>query len=120
MPSYLQDEVVGIFIVLKGSRVIWPAFTNMEPEEKKIAAEADVRRPAGVEGLDDVLCGGFPADCFYLVQGDPGSGKTTLALQFLLEGLNRGESGLYTTLSETKHELLRVAHSHGCRWIKSR
>src|SRR5205814_9183107 len=45
--------------------------------------------------------------------GDPGSGKTTMALQFLLEGLRRGEKALYITLSETKQELLKVAHSHG-------
>ena len=71
------------------------------------------RCPTGVEGLDDILAGGLPRDCFYLVQGDPGSGKTTLALQFLLEGLRRGEKVFYITLSETKRELLNVARSHG-------
>jgi len=85
----------------------------MEPKDKITESEEDVRRSTGVEGLDSILCGGFPADCFYLIQGDPGSGKTTLALQFLFEGMKRGESGLYITLSETKRELLRVAHSHG-------
>jgi circadian clock protein KaiC len=74
---------------------------------------ADERCPSGVEGLDDILAGGLPRDCFYLVQGDPGSGKTTLALQFLLEGLRRGEKVFYITLSETKQELLKVARSHG-------
>jgi len=74
---------------------------------------ADERCPSGVEGLDDILAGGFPRDCFYLVQGDPGSGKTTLALQFLLEGVLRGEKVFYVTLSETKQELLKVARSHG-------
>ena len=74
---------------------------------------ADERCPSGIEGLDDILAGGLPRDCFYLVQGDPGSGKTTLALQFLLEGLRRGENVLYITLSETKQELLKVARSHG-------
>ncbi len=73
----------------------------------------DERCPSGVEGLDDILAGGLPRDCFYLVQGDPGSGKTTLALQFLLEGLRRGEKVFYITLSETKQELLKVARSHG-------
>src|SRR6266568_3571577 len=68
---------------------------------------------SGIEGLDDILSGGLPRDCFYLIQGDPGSGKTTLALQFLLEGLRRGEKVFYITLSETKQELLKVARSHG-------
>jgi circadian clock protein KaiC len=71
------------------------------------------RCTTGVEGLDDILAGGWPSDCFYLVQGDPGSGKTTLALQFLLEGLRHGEKCLYITLSETKEELLKVTRSHG-------
>jgi circadian clock protein KaiC len=74
---------------------------------------ADERCPSGVEGLDDILAGGLPRDCFYLVQGHPGSGKTTLALQFLLEGLRRGEKVFYITLSETKQELFKVARSHG-------
>jgi circadian clock protein KaiC len=64
-------------------------------------------------GLDNILCGGLPRDCFYLIQGDPGSGKTTLALQFLLEGVRCGESVLYVTLSETREELLKVTISHG-------
>jgi circadian clock protein KaiC len=67
----------------------------------------------GVEGLDDILCGGLPANRIYLLKGDPGVGKTTLALQFLLEGANRGEAGLYFTLSETKEELEITAESHG-------
>lgn len=67
----------------------------------------------GVEGLDSILNGGLPRDCFYLIQGDPGSGKTTLALQFLLEGLQRGEAAFYVTLSETRDELLKVTRSHG-------
>lgn len=66
----------------------------------------------GVEGLDRVLAGGLPRNRFYLVQGDPGVGKTTLGLQFLLEGAKSGEKGLYITLSETREELLGVAHSH--------
>jgi circadian clock protein KaiC len=67
----------------------------------------------GVPGLDEILSGGLPRDRFYLVQGNPGVGKTTLALQFLLEGAKRGEVGLYITLSETTHELRAVAASHG-------
>src|SRR3954452_19454570 len=73
----------------------------------------DQRCSSGVEGLDDILTSGLPRDCFYLIQGDPGSGKTTLALQFLLEGVRRGESVFYVTLSETRAELLQVAESHG-------
>jgi circadian clock protein KaiC len=75
--------------------------------------EDEERCPTGVEGLDDILAGGLPCDSIYLVQSDPGSGKTTLALQFLLEGLRRGEKCLYITFSETKEELLRVTRSHG-------
>ncbi len=74
---------------------------------------ADERCLSGVDGLDNILAGGFPRGGFYLIQGDPGSGKTTLALQFLLEGLRRGEKVFYITLSETKRELLQVARSHG-------
>lgn len=77
------------------------------------ASQLDARCPSGVPGLDSILCGGMPAGCFYLVQGDPGSGKTTLALQFLQEGLRRGERVFYITLSETRAELERVARSHG-------
>nr|WP_281720177.1 ATPase domain-containing protein [Nitrosomonas nitrosa] len=67
----------------------------------------------GIDGLDEILGEGLPANCLYLVQGDPGSGKTTLALQFLLEGVQLGEKTLYITLSETKEELLKVSRSHG-------
>src|SRR4051794_19331771 len=67
----------------------------------------------GVPGLDDILGGGFTAHRLYLLEGDPGSGKTTLALQYLMEGVRRGEKGIYVTLSETKTELLAVAQSHG-------
>ncbi len=67
----------------------------------------------GVAGLDAILGGGLPKDHVYLVQGDPGAGKTTLSLQFLLEGTKRGEKSLYITLSETARELHAVAASHG-------
>jgi circadian clock protein KaiC len=71
------------------------------------------RAPTGIEGLDDVLEGGLPADRMYLVQGDPGVGKTTMAMQFLLEGVRRGEPGVYATFSETESELRDIAASHG-------
>src|SRR6185503_5349165 len=64
-------------------------------------------------GLDDIVGGGLPPDRLYLVQGEPGTGKTTLALQYLLDGARRGESVLFITLSETKDELRAVAASHG-------
>ena len=67
----------------------------------------------GNADLDDILGGGLQPDRLYLIEGNPGSGKTTLALQFLLEGLRRGEPVLYVTLSETKEELHGVARSHG-------
>lgn len=73
------------------------------------------RAKTGITGLDDVLHGGFIANRFYLVQGDPGAGKTTLGLSFLLEGARQGERGLYITLSETKQELEEGARSHG--WL---
>ena len=66
----------------------------------------------GVPGLDDITGGGLPQNCIYLIEGNPGVGKTTLALQFLLEGRAKGERGLYVTLSETKRELEAVARSH--------
>ena len=71
------------------------------------------RSSTGVPGLDQVLHGGLIRHRFYLVDGDPGAGKTTLALQYLLAGARAGESCLYVTLSETKEELLAGAESHG-------
>src|SRR4051812_15529288 len=69
--------------------------------------------PTGVDGLDEVLCGGYPRHRMFLVEGVPGSGKTTLALQFLRNGAAKGESVLYVTLSESEDELRAVAQSHG-------
>jgi circadian clock protein KaiC len=71
------------------------------------------RASSGIEGLDTVLGGGFPRNRMYLVSGDPGAGKTTLAMQFLLAGAKNGEPGVYATLSETEEELRDVARSHG-------
>lgn len=71
------------------------------------------RAASGVPGLDDVLHGGFIQERMYLVDGNPGSGKTTLALQFLLAGVAAGERSLYVTLSETADELQAGARSHG-------
>jgi circadian clock protein KaiC len=66
----------------------------------------------GVAGLDEILRGGLPRKRIYLLRGAPGTGKTTLALQFLLQGVRQGEAGLYVTLSETEEELRAVANSH--------
>jgi circadian clock protein KaiC len=72
-----------------------------------------VRIKMGVPGLDDILNGGLIPHRLYLVDGDPGAGKTTLSLQFLLEGAKHGEKSLYFTLSETKEEVIAGAESHG-------
>jgi circadian clock protein KaiC len=74
---------------------------------------AEDRAHTGIAGLDLLLNGGFPRDRIYLVEGDPGVGKTTVALQFLLAGTARGERGLYITLSETAAEVSQIASSHG-------
>lgn len=68
---------------------------------------------SGVPGLDTVLNGGYTANRLYLVEGIPGSGKTTMAMQFLLDGVARGETVLYVTLSETRAELQEAAQGHG-------
>lgn len=67
----------------------------------------------GVSGLDEILAGGYPSNRAHLIEGKPGAGKTTLGLQFLLQGAAEGECGLYITLSETKRELRAVAETHG-------
>ncbi len=73
----------------------------------------DGRVSTGVPGLDSILAGGLPADRIYLVDGDPGTGKTTLAMQFLLAGHEKEEVGLYVTLSESEAELRAIGASHG-------
>ncbi|HXA83664.1 MAG TPA: ATPase domain-containing protein [Candidatus Dormibacteraeota bacterium] len=76
------------------------------PKSKELLA-------TGIAGLDNVLGGGFSPNHLYLIEGDPGTGKTTIALQFLLEGVPLGQKGLYVTLSESRVELLEIAASHG-------
>jgi circadian clock protein KaiC len=85
---------------------------------EKTANPRTTRLSTGIEGIDDVLGGGLTPHRMYLVEGAPGTGKTTLALQFLLRGAAQGQQGLYITLSETKSELISVAESHG--WDVSR
>lgn len=78
------------------------------------AAEGgNLRASTGIGGLDHLLQGGLPARRLHLLEGEPGTGKTTIALQFLMEGRARGEACLYVTLSETSGELSAVAESHG-------
>src|SRR6185436_20906276 len=71
------------------------------------------KAPTGIPGLDHLVGGGLPAHRIHLVEGHPGAGKTTVGMQFLLEGLGRGESCMYITLSETEEELRANAASHG-------
>jgi circadian clock protein KaiC len=69
--------------------------------------------PTGIAGLDDVMGGGYARASLHLIEGQPGTGKTTLALQFLMNGRDHGERGLYVSLSETRAELIRSAETHG-------
>ena len=89
-------------------RLSWAALMN-----DHISANVTGRISTGISGLDDILGGGLTPQRVYLVEGSPGAGKTTLGLQFLLDGLARGEAGLYVTLSETADELVAVGQSHG-------
>ena len=81
--------------------------------EDQALGNPDGKAKTGVVGLDDILSGGFSRGHVFLLEGEPGAGKTTVALQFLLEGAARGERGLYITLSETESELREGAASHG-------
>ena len=85
----------------------------MAPKSKSSDASIGGRVSTGIAGLDSILGGGLPPNHLYLVEGTPGTGKTTLALQFLLAGAARGERGIYVTLSESRRELGEVASSHG-------
>lgn len=82
-------------------------------QEQTTEADQENRVSTGIAGLDDVLRGGFVRNRLHLVDGSPGVGKTTLALQFLLAGAQMGETGLYITLAESANELRAVAKSHG-------
>ena len=74
--------------------------------------QMDGKAASGISGLDDVLCGGFSRGHVFLLEGQPGAGKTTVGLQFLLAGEKEGERCLYITLSETERELREGATSH--------
>ena len=73
----------------------------------------ETRCTTGVPGLDHIICGGLPSGHVYLLEGDPGTGKTTIALQFVAEGLRNQEKVLYVTLSESPQELQLVTRIHG-------
>ena len=77
------------------------------------AREPPAAAQTGISGLDDVLGGGLPRNHAYVLQGSPGTGKTTVGLQFLLFGMAQGETGLHVSLSETEQELRLAAASHG-------
>jgi circadian clock protein KaiC len=83
------------------------------PSGRPTESRTDLRVPTGVSGLDVILGGGFLPRGFYLLQGDPGSGKTTLAMQFARSCVARGERTLYVSLSESQQDLDRTARSHG-------
>lgn len=78
----------------------------------QVTQALDRPSPTGIAGLDEILRGGLPENRLYLLLGNPGVGKTTMALQYLLEGARTGETGLYIALSETRDEILSVARSH--------
>jgi circadian clock protein KaiC len=84
----------------------------IQVHSKAPAVPEHSRIRTGIPGLDKVLRGGLPRHRMYVVEGEPGAGKTTLSLQFLLEGVRSGETVLYVTLSETADELHEVAESH--------
>src|SRR4051812_22818975 len=81
----------------------------------RLAELVNARAATGVAGLDDITAGGFQRGRLFLVEGSPGTGKTTIATQFLLAGAAAGEKTLYITLSETEDELREGSASHG--WV---
>jgi circadian clock protein KaiC len=87
--------------------------TTGHPRGEHLPADEPTVVPSGVSGLDVVLAGGYAGNRVHLIEGAPGAGKTTMALQFLLDGVKLGERGLYITLSESRDELLAVAKTHG-------
>src|ERR1700731_2654574 len=114
MHDSVEDEGRGS--VEHSKEVIEPVGTgrgDRRPSRNAFTAPGPARIRTGITGFDDILGGGLPQGHLYLVEGDPGTGKTTLALQFLLEGIRNGESVIYVTLSESRWELEQVVQSHG-------
>lgn len=91
----------------------WATGHAASPQRAEGPDTTGSRAATGIEGLDDILGGGLPSDRLYLIQGYPGTGKTTLALQFLRQGKAQGESVLYITLAESAQELRATSASHG-------
>jgi circadian clock protein KaiC len=89
------------------------ATASHETPAEKIDPQSNARVSTGCSGLDNILNGGFPRGRLYLIEGDPGAGKTTLAMQFTREGVSKGERALYITLSESRTDLSHAAQSHG-------
>lgn len=89
-----------------------PAAGNGLPHRETRSRKPIELLTTGIAGLDDILGGGLARNHLYLIEGDPGTGKTTIAMQFLMEGARHGQKGLYVTLSESKTELLEIADSH--------
>src|SRR6185436_17137050 len=88
--------------------------TRPQRDERAMSAQPlPSKARTGVLGLDDILAGGLTKGRVFLLEGSPGTGKTTIALRFLMEGAREGEKGLYVTLSETANELHTAAASHG-------
>ena len=87
--------------------------TSAQNQESSLNYIARHVTNTGVSGFDEILHGGLPRGHLYLIEGNPGTGKTTLALQFLLEGIRNGENVLYVTLSESEQELQEAMRSHG-------
>jgi replicative DNA helicase len=85
----------------------------MNTDQTNTPRASRARASMGVPGLDDVLSGGLPTGHVYLIEGDPGTGKTTIGLQFLRHCAAHGERVLHVTLSESKNEIAEGAESHG-------
>jgi circadian clock protein KaiC len=95
-----------------GDATIWQA--NREEKEREPGMDVNERlAPTGIDGLDVLLGGGLPRHHMYLLQGEAGTGKTTMGMQFLVEGVRAGETALFISLAEAREDLLEVAASHG-------
>jgi circadian clock protein KaiC len=113
-PNQLHRERTTLSVVLNSAETSMGTNGNIRTSDlRNKRPDQDPLLPTGVRGLDGVLGGGLTANRLYLIEGTPGTGKTTMALQFLMHGAAQGEPGLYITLSETAAELREVAASHG-------